>query len=726
MNPNISIVIPVYNGQPYLSKTLSCLKKQSLQNFQVIFVNDGSSDDSLKYLQETAAADSRFLILDQPHRGAGAARNYGLSAATGDYVLFSDCDDLLQPNALDRLYQTAVNSGADIVACNYAGLDASGKAYLQTGVLTNLLPPGCSVFNYRDCPNDIMRITGSVVWNKLYKKAFVLDNKLRFDELFTCNDLSFVALSLVCAQRIAFCTEHLVHYSFPRLGNPKILADIAAATESTFCKALALPQGAEIRNAVLRFGIEHTIGALKKSVKDFSSPEAAEFYQNAHQMYQQAAYLSLDAADLGNASLFYEFRTVQKHDYETMKLLRSRRIIVSITSYPKRIGTVDQVLQTIYTQHKQPDEVVLWLAEDQFPGKEADLPDALVQLTQENRLTIRWCDDLKPHKKYFYAFQEYPDDLVITIDDDLQYPPDTIASLYASYLLYPNAVSASRVHIMVFDDQKRPAPYAQWIQETDMCVYTPSMQLMATGVGGILYRPSLFRKEIFNKAAIMETCLHADDLWLKAMEVMSDIPVVLARPSMPLYFMPGSQDDSLFDINVRKGQNDVQLEQIIRWSDETFRPGELLDKIIHPVCGADYIDSNTLFLQTERERRIFRKRNNQLQTNLDEKKAELNQLQKESNRLKTTLGNTESKLKQTQKKLKETEESKPISRQLHTLGDALHKQRASGLTPMLLFKYFVYYLAWIPETLLAVMMCYLENGMNYTLKHFCDKLLRHK
>ena len=112
MNPNISIVIPVYNGQPYLSKTLSCLKKQSLQNFQVIFVNDGSSDDSLKYLQETAAADSRFLILDQPHRGAGAARNYGLSAATGDYVLFSDCDDLLQPNALETALPPVASIGS--------------------------------------------------------------------------------------------------------------------------------------------------------------------------------------------------------------------------------------------------------------------------------------------------------------------------------------------------------------------------------------------------------------------------------------------------------------------------------------------------------------------------------------------------------------------------------------------------------------------------------------
>lgn len=224
----------------------------------------------------------------------------------------------------------------------------------------------------------------------------------------------------------------------------------------------------------------------------------------------------------------------------------------------------------------------------------------------------------------------------------------------------------------------------------------------------------------------MATCLHADDLWLKAMAVLSDIPVVLSRPNMPLYFMPGSQDDSLFDINVRKGHNDIQLENIIRWSDEKFGASVLINKIIHPTCGADFIDSNTLFLQTERERRIFRKRNNSLQTNLAETNAALKQLQREHQQLKQTLNYTEKRLKQTQLKLKETEESKPISRQLHALGEPLHKERASGLTPMLLIKFLVYYLAWIPEKLLAAMMYYLQNGMSHTLKHFCDKLLRRK
>ena len=726
MNPRISIIIPVYNGQPYLAKTLSCLQNQSFRDFQVIFVDDSSTDGSADFLREVVATDSRLTLLQQPHQGAGAARNYGLTAATGDYILFSDCDDLLQPNALETLYQAACTADADIVACNYAGLDASGRINLQTGVRADLLATSYTIFNYHDCPNDIIRITGSMVWNKLYRRRFILENHLQFDALFTCNDLSFVALSLACAERITYCKEHLIHYYFPRLGNPKNLADVFTAVERTFRKAWMLPHKEEIKDAVLLFGIEHIIGALKKSVKDFSDPEAAAFYQKAHELYQHEDYLAFDPASLNNGTLYQEFSTVQKHDYEAMKLLRSRRIIVSITSYPKRIGTVAKVLETIYAQTKKADEVILWLAEEQFPGKEADLPEDLIQLIQENKLTIRWCDDLKPHKKYFYAFQEYPNDLVITIDDDLQYPPDTISSLYASYLLYPDAISASRVHIMVFNDDHTPAPYNQWIQETDMCVYTPSMQLMATGVGGILYLPTLFRKEIFDKDAIMATCLHADDLWLKAMAVLSDIPVVLSRPNMPLYFMPGSQDDSLFDINVRKGHNDIQLENIIRWSDEKFGAGVLINKIIHPTCGADFIDSNTLFLQTERERRIFRKRNNSLQTNLAETNAALKQLQREHQQLKQTLNYTEKRLKQTQLKLKETEESKPISRQLHALGEPLHKERASGLTPMLLIKFLVYYLAWIPEKLLAAMMYYLQNGMSHTLKHFCDKLLRRK
>lgn len=102
-------------------------------------------------------------------------------------------------------------------------------------------------------------------------------------------------------------------------------------------------------------------------------------------------------------------------------------IIISMTSYPGRIKYVSQVLGTIFAQTKAPDKIILWLAEEEFPGREESLPAELISFSSQGRITIRWCDNLKAHKKYYYAFHEYHDALIITVDDDILYAEDMVA-----------------------------------------------------------------------------------------------------------------------------------------------------------------------------------------------------------------------------------------------------------------------------------------------------------
>ena len=78
----------------------------------------------------------------------------------------------------------------------------------------------------------------------------------------------------------------------------------------------------------------------------------------------------------------------------------------------------------------KPDKILLWLAEEQFPGREADLPNNLVKDAVEDKFELRWCDDIGSHKKYFYAMQEFPDDIIVTVDDDMYYDTDMIRRLY--------------------------------------------------------------------------------------------------------------------------------------------------------------------------------------------------------------------------------------------------------------------------------------------------------
>lgn len=210
------------------------------------------------------------------------------------------------------------------------------------------------------------------------------------------------------------------------------------------------------------------------------------------------------------------------------------QLIVSFTSYPARIHAVPKVLESLYAQSMQPNKILFWLAEEQFPNREADLPQKLVDDAMEGKFELRWCDeDLGVHKKYYYVMQEFPDDIVVTVDDDTIYHPNTIQTLYSSYLKFPQAVSALRTSLCLFDNDGELLPYSLWPSFFKKNVGMPTMQLTAIGAGGILYPPHVLDARVFDKKLMLKLCTSnhipsGEDLWLKMHEALCGTPVVLA------------------------------------------------------------------------------------------------------------------------------------------------------------------------------------------------------
>lgn len=259
------------------------------------------------------------------------------------------------------------------------------------------------------------------------------------------------------------------------------------------------------------------------------------------------------------------------------RVARRPRIIASLTSYPPRIGGVHVAIQSLLAQRMLPDKIVLWLCEQDFPNKEKDLPQSLLEMRSHD-VVIRWVpENLKPHKKYFWALQEYQDDIVILFDDDLVYPNTCIAELMAMHERFPKAIAATRTHMIMFNDDGSLKPYDQWIYEAPAhypeLVGKPSMRLFATTGFGTLFPPHILPQQTFDVEAIRESALNADDIWLKVMEVAGRIPVVAATTNqlidmMPVdeamekrrfTYVPDTQDVALCHDNAESGGNDVIL-----------------------------------------------------------------------------------------------------------------------------------------------------------------------
>ena len=238
-------------------------------------------------------------------------------------------------------------------------------------------------------------------------------------------------------------------------------------------------------------------------------------------------------------------------------------IIASLTSYPARIGKVHIAIKTIIEQSLPPDEIWLTLSDDQFPNREKDLPYTILNLVRSGILFIRWVNgDLKPHKKYFYVMQDRPEAIIITFDDDILYKRDVVEVLYKNYIKDPVDVLCVRAHSIVMEKYSI-AKYGKWLKAPKPQIGVASHKILATGVGGVLYPPNCFPKEVFDEDSIKELALSADDLWLKAMEILTDRKVKLVCKSMSLSYVADTQNNCLFNENFKEGGNDICMSKLI-------------------------------------------------------------------------------------------------------------------------------------------------------------------
>ena len=247
---------------------------------------------------------------------------------------------------------------------------------------------------------------------------------------------------------------------------------------------------------------------------------------------------------------------------------RDKKVIVSLTSFPGRIADVWIVVECLFRQTYKADKIILWLSELQFEG--VVLPKLLIE-QQKRGLEIRFVkDDLRSHKKYYYALENFDSSIIVTVDDDVFYHQDVIKTLIEAHQSHPNEVIANRAHKIKFNEEKLILPYRKWYVNYKSAY--SSYLYVPTGVGGVLYPPGSLSNKLLNVDAIKELCLQADDLWLKVGSLLTSTKVHITPSYRQEFITVGkTQNNKLVTYNSLTGGNDVQLRAVLDY----FKMGNL-------------------------------------------------------------------------------------------------------------------------------------------------------
>lgn len=239
-------------------------------------------------------------------------------------------------------------------------------------------------------------------------------------------------------------------------------------------------------------------------------------------------------------------------------------LVISLTTYPARIDTVNQTIKTLLNQSFKPKKIVLVLGEDKFLNKENDLPENLKTLLND-KFEILWTSkDLRSYTKLIPTLKKYPNDIIVTADDDIIYPKDWLENLYNAYKKSPNMIHCHRAHGIICDKKKGILPYLNWNWE--MINVKPSFNNFLTGVGGVLYPPKTLYKDILNNELFIKLCPTADDIWFWAMAVLNGTKInVVKNNYYKLIKIDSVQKETLAQYNVSNGGNDKQLQNVIEY-----------------------------------------------------------------------------------------------------------------------------------------------------------------
>lgn len=197
--PKVSVIVPIYNVEKYLEKCINSLLSQTLEDIQIILVNDGSKDNSGNIAREYEKNNkNRIIYVEKENGGLSDARNYGLKYATGDFIAFLDSDDYIEKNAYEEMYNKAIEENADYVECDFIW-EFPNKIRVD------------KQYPYKN-KKEMISFVRVVAWNKLIKRQLITDNNLEFPKGLRYEDVEFTYKLIPFINKFAYVDKPFIHY----------------------------------------------------------------------------------------------------------------------------------------------------------------------------------------------------------------------------------------------------------------------------------------------------------------------------------------------------------------------------------------------------------------------------------------------------------------------------------------------------------------------------------
>ncbi len=197
--PKVSVIVPIYNVEKYLEKCINSLLSQTLEDIQIILVNDGSKDNSGNIAKEYGKNNKgRVIYVEKENGGLSDARNYGLKYATGDFIAFLDSDDYIEKNAYEEMYNKAIEENADYVECDFIW-EFPNKIRVD------------KQYPYKN-KKEMLSFVRVVAWNKLIKRQLIIDNNLEFPKGLRYEDVEFTYKLIPFINKFAYVDKPFIHY----------------------------------------------------------------------------------------------------------------------------------------------------------------------------------------------------------------------------------------------------------------------------------------------------------------------------------------------------------------------------------------------------------------------------------------------------------------------------------------------------------------------------------